>query len=108
METQDPIRRSNPTEPVGTIGSIRREPQGKGLGATQPGEDTLRSLDGSNTDFNSGAPDPIRLLLDTEAEQLSLTLHQLQSEVKRLTTLHHHRLGGPGSYKDDKLPRARN
>ena len=39
-EIQDPVHCSNPTEPGGTIGSIRMEPLGKGMGATQPVEDT--------------------------------------------------------------------
>ena len=72
------------------------DPQGKGPGATQTVENTQRSLDSSNTDFNSGAHSPIRSLFDTEAEQPSLTLHQLQSEVKRLTALLNNRLGGHG------------
>ena len=95
-ETQGPVCLHNPTDSEGPAGSIRTEPQGNDPGATKRVEYTQRPIDGSITEFNSGAHDPIRPFVDAEVEQIALALHQLQFEVQRLTGLHNNRQGGTG------------
>ena len=75
---------------------------GKDPGATQPEEDPPHSVHGSHTEANSRAHAPIRLLFDTKAEQLSLSLHQLQPEVQRLTILHNNRQEGTGGMQSQR------
>ena len=51
------------------------------------GEYVQRPIDLPNMEFNSKAHVPTRPLFNTEAEPLSLALHQLQVEVRWFTDL---------------------
>ena len=103
-EPHGAVRLHQPMGARGKAGSIRREPQGTGPNVNQRGANTQRSLDETDTSFNPGAHAPIRPLFDTDAEQLSLALHQLQCEVHRVAVLHHNTRGGPGFVHHPRPP----
>ena len=106
MVPQAPVCFSNPKGSRSKAGSVRTEPQGTGPGSTQRREYIQRPIDGPNTEISSGAHAPTRPLFDTEAEPLSLALHQLQFEVHRLTALHNKTRGGPASLQCRRPPQG--
>ena len=84
-----PVRFTNPKGSRSKAGSVWLEPQGTGPGSTKRAEYIQRPIiDVPNTEFNSKVHAPTRPLFNTEAEPLSLALHQLQVEVRWFTDLH--------------------
>ena len=107
-EPHGAVRLHQPMGARGKAGSVRTKPQGTGPNVNQRGENTQRSLDETDTSFNPGAHAPIRPLFDTDAEQLSLALHQLQCKVQLVAVLHHNTREAQGSCTTPDPPQAKN
>ena len=82
-EPQVPSSRIDTTDSRGKASSIGPETPGMVQGSTHRIEYRQLSFDGPDADFNPEVHAPTRPLFATEAEQLSLSLHQLLNNNRR-------------------------
>ena len=82
-EPQVPSSRIDTTNSRGKASSIGPETPGMVQGSTHRIEYRQLSFDGPDADFNPEVHAPTRPLFSTEAEQLSLSLHQLLNNNRR-------------------------